>query len=193
MRHDVRVIVLYSAALAAEVIGLALAAHGFRRTWLEFRRPDDQFFAPITETAKTKAREVYIRIRRLIGKPVPPITIEAQSALSSSSAVAVDLTLAWGYLPPVDEEPKAFMDALNRRLSDLNNRVQEAERRLHTEAEAAKTRHAETINEINEVREEYRGQVRTITVGGLREQVAGWLLIVTGVLAAGIGDIISTA
>jgi hypothetical protein len=75
----------------------------------------------------------------------------------------------------------------------LSDRVDAAEEALRSNLDQADARHAEAIRAISELRDEARGQVRTITVGGLREQVAGWSLIVAGVLLAGVGDIINAA
>jgi hypothetical protein len=186
-------LLLYIGALLAEVSGLALAAHGFRRTWLEFRKPDDEFWAPISRPVEAGARSAYVRLRRLIGKPVPPKTVSVTATAAIGLSSAASATVRWGPLPPVDADPAAFMSTLTSRLSALNDRTQALEARLQKDAEAAETRHTQATKAIDQVREEARGQVRTITVGGLREQVAGLLLIAAGVIAAGVGDIVNAA
>jgi hypothetical protein len=50
---------------------------------------------------------------------------------------------------------------------------------------------AEDTKAYMEVRDEVHSQVRTITVGGLREQALGWLLIVVGTVLGGLGNILS--
>lgn len=193
MGQDVQVILLYVGAVVAEVTGLALAAHGFRRTWLEFRDPQDQFIAPMITPITAKVRVAYVRVRTLVGRPISPKTLSVGGASMIVAAGSARVTVTWAPLPSVSDDPAAFMETLDRRLSELNNRVQDAEERRHADARASVAQHAEATRAIDQVRQEARGQVRTITVGGLREQVVGWLLIVAGVLAAGIGDIISAA
>jgi hypothetical protein len=67
VRDHMRVVILYIGALAAEVIGLALAARGFRRTWQESRSPEDCFLRPVTEPIRTRIRVGYVGLRALIG------------------------------------------------------------------------------------------------------------------------------
>ncbi len=184
---------LYVVALVSEVTGLVLAAHGFRRTWLEFRSPDDEFLAPIVKPLANKARIGYVHLRRWIGRPVPPSTVFLSSASVTVAAGSATLTIVQGPFPSVEDDPKAFMEAFERRFRTLSDRVDAAEEALRSNLDQADARHAEAIRAISELRDEARGQVRTITVGGLREQVAGWSLIVAGVLLAGVGDIINGA
>jgi hypothetical protein len=83
------------------------------------------------------------------------------------------------------------MEYLTRRIEHLSEQVQQVNSRVHSHANLAAERHAEAASAINQVRDEVHGQVRTITVGGLREQALGWLLIVVGTVLGGLGNILS--
>jgi len=171
----VLVIILFAVALAAQLAGLILAADGFRRAWREFRRPGDDLWAPIAAPIKSKARAAYVRMRRLIGKPVArPEAAHAPVAVPSMNDLG------------------AFMEELNRRVAELNDRMRQAESSLQANAEVSAARHAEVTEAIVHDREEAREQVRSVAIGGLREQVIGWVLIFAGTLAAGIGDLLNS-
>jgi hypothetical protein len=183
-------VILYVGALIAELAGLVLAAHGFRRTWLEFRNPDEEFFGSVTRPVKITTRKAYARVRKFLGKPIPPRTVHVTGVSSLSLVATASATVTWAPLPSLHQDSDAFIKALDSRLNQLNDRLQNAEKRIRDDAEAAAARHEETAQAIGEARDEARGQVRTVTVGGLREQVIGWSLIVAGVVTAGVGDII---
>jgi hypothetical protein len=170
---------LFAGALAAQLAGLILAADGFRRAWRQFRRPGDDFWGPLPVPIKSKARVAYRRIRRLIGKPVAPPAGTGGSTRASGSI-------------PSMNDPGAFMEHLNRSLAELNDRMQQAESRIQANAGASAARHAEVTEEIIQDRQEAREQVRIVAIGGLREQVIGWVLIFAGTLSAGIGDLLNS-
>lgn len=83
------------------------------------------------------------------------------------------------------------MEMLHSRLGELNDRLQQTESRVRDNAEADAKRHAETSAAIDDVRQEARGQVRTLTIDGLREQVLGWSLIFVGTFLGGLGNLVS--
>ncbi len=176
------VIFLFAAALAAQLAGLILAADGFRRAWREFRRPGDDLWAPIAAPIKSKARAAYVRMRSLIGKPVArPQAAHAPVAEGTASGSPASSMNDLG----------AFMEQLNRRVAELNDRMRQAESSLQANAEVSAARHAEVTEAIVHDREEAREQVRSVAIGGLREQVIGWVLIFAGTVAAGVGDILN--
>jgi len=174
----VSVISLFATALAAELAGLILAADGFRRAWREFRRPGDDLWGSVAAPVRAKIRTAYVRLRNLVGNPAAGPTEPAGSA---DGAVA-----------PSTNDVGAFMEQLNRRVAELNDRIERAERRLQANAEASAARHAEVTETIIRDRAHAHEEVRSVAIGGLREQVIGWVLIVVGTVLAGIGDILNS-
>lgn len=183
-------IVLYVVALVAELAGLALAADGFRRTWREFRRPDDAFWEPVAAPAKQAARSAYVRARRLIGKSLPPAEVKVVG-VTGSATVGVPTVTATGFAVPPVEDVAAYMTYLSHRIDDLSRQIARADAAARAKTESDAQRHAETTRTIEQVQNEMHGQVRTITIEGMREQALGWLLIVIGTFLGGLGNIIA--
>jgi hypothetical protein len=55
-----------------EPAGLVVAIFGIRRTWAEFRNPDERFFAPVTAGLD----RVTLWLNRLFRHRLPPRTVE---------------------------------------------------------------------------------------------------------------------
>lgn len=183
-------IALYITALVAELVGLGLAADGLRRTWREFRNPTDAFWAPLTAPSATLLRWAYLRVRRLVGKSVPPRTVELNDTAAATESFTRDFEARWDVLPP-DDDTQAWLKLLYRRSREINERMQRVEGHIATKAAEDERRYAETTAAIDEVRTHATRQIRTITIGGLREQALGWLLIVVGTVLGGLGNILA--
>ena len=192
-RHDAPVnapLLLNIAGLVLEVAGLGLAADGYRRTWRDFRNPDDEFLAPVANALKAASRRAYAGIRRLIRRPIPPRTVALTAASMAMATSTARATVMWGSFPSIKDDPVGFAETVELRLRTLHRELEEARDRLHDDAEAGKSRHTELMRLVEQAKTDAQGDVRTIAVGGLREQVAGWTLIVLGVIAAGVANII---
>ena len=78
------------------------------------------------------------------------------------------------------------------RLRSLHERLERNEHELYDDREAAIARQAEIERRIQKVEADAQGSVQTIAIGGLREQAFGWSLIVLGVVASGVANIIQS-
>ena len=186
------VIALYTVALLAELAGLALAADGLRRTWRDFRRPEDAFWAPVSVPTKAAAGGAYVRVRRLIGRPVPPVDVRVVTATATALGMATSVDFVGTIVPPVGNT-KAYIEYLSRRLDDLSGQIRHVESRIQADTDANVQRFADATKAIGEVRDEVHGQMRTITIKGLREQALGWVLIVAGTFLGGVGNLIGAS
>jgi hypothetical protein len=171
-----------------EIAGLSLAAVGFMRTWRE-HAPGQDFWQPQKAGARSALQRAVRRLRRMIGRPAP-VHATVGAAAINVSAVAFDARghVTWGPLPdPAD--PPALVAELHRRINELHAALQQARYDITDERKAR-----ETADEAAHaaMREEVEAVVRStqrVAVGGLRLQVAGWSLVLAGIVVGAIASV----
>jgi hypothetical protein len=170
-------VALLALAGVLEIAGLALAAVGFKRTWRE-HAPGQDYWQP----EKARARSAQRRLRRMIGRPAPAHVMPGAAHMNVSATLEARAHVTWGPLPdPAD--PSALVGELHRRLNELHDASQRARFALDDER-AAREAGDEAARAV--IREEVETVVRStqrVAVGGLRLQVAGWFLVLAGIVA----------
>jgi hypothetical protein len=180
-----------SAALAVvgagfETVGLAYAAIGFRRTWTAFRQLGDRFLTPITATLD----RITSWMNRIFNHQPFRRTVSARGGLAVDLTVTARGRKMWSPLPRPEDDLGQFAAVVGERLSDLFDRVQALRFEILDEAKAASDRDSETRQLLDDYRAETQSTVQSITVGGLREQAFGWLLVVVGVVVQTTGQLV---
>lgn len=184
-------IVIFGVGFVVELVGLAIAAHGFHRTWNEFSR-EDRFLAPVTAAAGRAAQRTRRVANRIFRRRPQPITVGLASATLRFSAVSVRPIQSYGPLPPIGEDQPAFADVVQRRLDELLQQVQRVEHSLSDEVKAVEERIKGTARTLDGRISEVEKMSQSIAVGGLREQVFGWGLIVVGFTLQGVAQLMQT-
>jgi hypothetical protein len=175
-------------AAALEIAGLSMAAVGFMRTWRE-HAPGQDFWEPQKARARSARQGAVRGLRQMIGRPAPQhVTVGA--AHINLSAVAFDARghVTWGPLPDPADLP-ALVAELHRRINELHAALQQARYDITDERKAR-----ETADEAAHaaMREEVEAVVRStqrVAVGGLRLQVAGWSLVLAGIVVGAIASV----
>jgi len=186
-------LVLNVVGLLFEVGGLVLAAHGYQRTWTEFRNAEDKFFQPVTQPLNVVWRRMFAAFRRVIRRPITTRTVSG-SAVASGIGLAGHArgSVTWAPFPPIKEDPVKFAEIVELRLRTLHKQLEEARDKQYDDREAANARHAEALGLIDKLRTESKGHVQTIAVGGLREAAAGLASVGIGVIASGLANIMQS-
>jgi hypothetical protein len=172
---------VFWAGAGFEVLGLAVGAVGFRRTWREFSTGDRMFGKEI-EWAKNKYKAVKDYVHRRLGRKQvaapPQVTASINLTLSMDGASGV------GYvgLPSPIDDPEAFASAVGERLRSLNDNVRTLREQLDSEVGAREAADHKVSSELRTKVAEVEGLSRQIAIGGLREQVVGWSCIVVGII-----------
>lgn len=97
------------------------------------------------------------------------------------------LSWATGPLPSITGDPAGFADLVDKRLAELMQRVQAVDHRLSDQLAAMRERDLRGLRDrLAHVEETTRG----VAIGGLREQVFGWALVVLGFTIQGIAQFI---
>jgi hypothetical protein len=182
-------ILLRAALDLLNLAGIAVTIHGLGRLWRDHRRPDDRFWAFAVGPTKSVLGRVYAWIRKLFGVSAPPTALRGSTDMATGTDAGI-LTMTWGSLPSMNDDPEAFQTELNRRLGELKDAQQQADRRTQIHADAVAVQGIELAEAIQHGREEARGQVRELAVGGIREALLGLALIFLAALGDGLIDLI---
>ena len=185
-------VALLALAGALEIAGLSLAAVGFIRTWRE-HAPGLDYWQPHKAMARTARERAVRRIRQMIGRPAPQhVTLGAAHINVSAIALDARAHVTWGPLPdPAD--PPALVAELHRRINELHAALQQAQYDITDERKAR-----ETADEAAHaaMREEVEAVVRStqrVAVGGLHLQVAGWFLVLVGIVVGTVANVYQAA
>jgi hypothetical protein len=103
-----------------QLVGLIVAARGFRETWTEFGDSDQKFFAPVT----ARLDRLTIALNRLFHVPMWTSRVEAQVALGAGMTDSVRARTSWGPLPSISGDPEKFAEEVQRRLDKLHQDLQ---------------------------------------------------------------------
>jgi hypothetical protein len=182
------VIALLLLAAALEITGLWLAAVGFKRTWRE-HAPGQDFWQPMKARARSTRQGAVRRIRQMIGRPAPA-HVTLGTATIALSAVALDARgrVTWGPLPDPSDQP-ALVAELHQRINDLHAALQQAQHDLIDERNARETGDEAAHTAMRAEVETVVHSTQRVAVGGLRLQVAGWLLVLAGIIVGTIANI----
>jgi hypothetical protein len=171
-----------------ELVGLGISLRGFIRTWAE-HPTDEEFFAFVSRAVSGGMAGAARLTRRVLGLKPRPTTVQAEAALAWATAGQPRVVIGWGPLPAVDADPHGFAAAVEERLNTLHRTVQDLQHALMEQGEAAKDREdklkADVVARIAEV----EAMTHHVAVGGLRQQVLGWALVVAGFLMQAVSQV----
>ncbi|MGY4768965.1 hypothetical protein ACXC9Q_18795 [Kribbella sp. CWNU-51] len=190
------VIVLYCLAGLFELVGLALAFHGFDRTWKEFVH-DETLGSAFRRSSLLAVRRSAAAADRW-GRQVLHIKGRAkvvQGVAMSSMRMTSRATgrVSFGPLPSIVDDPQGFAEEVHRRLQRAHATGQDAQEAIADEREA-RVESVSALDRRTQARiTEVAGKSENIAVGGLVEQIWGWLFILAGVALGAIGDIVQAA
>ncbi len=192
VRQAVLVIAMYVLAGLFELVGLALALHGFKRTWTEFIEDEalSAAFARSSWSAIQRSAATANRWgRRVLHIKSKPKVVQVKAASSIGVASRATARVSFGPLPSIVDDPHEFAEEVHRRLQRVHATVQDAQEAIADE----RTARVESVSELDR-RTSARitnvaGKSKTIAVDGLVEQIYGWSFIVVGVVLGAIGNI----
>lgn len=189
-------IVLYVVAGIAEVVGLLLALHGFRRTWAEFGSTDhglrQAVIAPMAGLTQRLVDQLEARLRSLLGRP-RNVTIHASTVESISLVDRPSVRVTFGPLPSITDDPEMFAVEVHRRVQDIHEKAQGAQEAAQSEAVARDAVMKALQRKLDDTTREMESMSRTIAVGGLVGQIYGWMFIFIGTALGTLGNIIEAA
>jgi hypothetical protein len=174
-----------------ELVGLALAAVGFRQTWLE-HAGDEPFLRPVTRRVSAWTMAARRRVRVWLRRPEHRTVASAEVALGWDAAEARGV-VSWGPLPDPVANLAAFASNVDDRLNRLHTLVQEAR---HAVADEQMAR----ADADGKLRDEFSGEVgrveflsHRVAVGGLRLQALGWFFVLLGVVVSTVGNLVQAS
>lgn len=177
--------ITFAVGFVVELVGLGVAAHGFHETWKQHSR-GEQFFAPLFAAGRRRLADLRRGARRLLRRHE---TVAADAHASSAMGLSSHARAVVGYgpLPSITGDPAGFADLVDKRLAELMQRVQAVDHRLSDQLAAMRERDLRGLRDrLAHVEETTRG----VAIGGLREQVFGWALVVLGFTIQGIAQFI---
>lgn len=180
-------LIVFGVGAALEVVGLSVGAVGFHKTWQEFSTGDRRFLQPEIERLRRVpawARRVLRRRRDVV---VHPAAIESTVSSGVSS-----LHVTMGGLPSIAEDPEFFASEVQRRLRELHEESQRRPRESPLNPLRARLPLASLHTQLAERFSHAEGLSRSIAVGGLRQQVFGWLLIAVGFTVQAVATFMQT-
>lgn len=186
-------IVLYALAGAFEMVGLALALHGFKRTWAEFveGEPLSSAFARSSWSAVQRSTDAVNRwSRRVLRLKGRPKVVKLGIASEVHTTGRLTARVSFGPLPSIENDPAGFAEETHLRLQRLHATAQDVQESVADErlarVEAVSELDSRTATQITEL----AGKSESIAVGGLVEQIYGWFFIVAGVALGTIGNLV---
>ncbi len=173
--------VLDVAGFVLQAAGLVLAGVGLRRTWLEFRRPDERFTDPILAVVRAvgqRAARMRAAALRLLCRPSQKV-VGAGVAMGSGAAFNARGRVNFGKLPAevtiedalreLDRRTRDIMD----RLADLHDQHLDDTDEVRKAIEALGKRLETEVGRLAE-------QDRRLAVGGIRQAALGLMLAAAG-------------
>jgi len=165
---------------------LGVAAHGFHQTWSQFSS-GDKFLAPVTAAVRRQGAAVRRIADRLLRRH-RSVTVQVGLADDVGLTDSVRAVKAYGPLPSIADDPDGFADLVGKRLAELLERVQAVDHRLSDQVAAMQERGERDLRDVRDRLAHIEAISRSVAVGGLREQVFGWALIVVGFTVQGIAQ-----
>jgi hypothetical protein len=190
------VILLYSLAGIFEAAGLLLAGRGFYRTWSEFGTGESLrgvTLGPVARRASAGVAWVEHWVSRLLRRPVSARVHAVAADATIHMTARVTARVDFGPLPSVLEDPEQFAAEVHRRIQSLHEKVQATQDSIGDESGAREQEAAELRSQLDARAGEIEQLSKTVAVGGLVDQIYGWLLIVAGVALGTLGNLIQAA
>jgi hypothetical protein len=188
------VIVAYSLAGLFEVVGLALAFIGFNRTWkvfvdtetlpTAFRR---SAVAAIQRAAADADRWVRNVLRMKAKTKVEGIDVASEMNMTGQ----LRARLTFGPLPSIEADPQRFAAEVHRRLQQVLSMAQDAQDAIADEREARTDSLGKLDDRLLARINEVAGKAESVAVGGLVEQVWGWIFVLAGVALGTFANILA--
>jgi hypothetical protein len=190
--------ILSTAGTLLQLIGVAIAAWGLRKTWTENAPEGEQFWAPVIGAARAVARGVNarlhsarLRIGTLFGRH--PTTI-ARAGAAFGSGMALNATLRvgkqFGTLPKTMGTRHAI-DELDERTRELMDRVNDVRDAAADEHMRASSEETELATRIGSVTNSLNQRVTHIAVGGMRLESLGLFMVAFGLLLQALAPLIA--
>jgi len=179
------------AAAVLELIGLVLAAVGFKRTWREHAHAKD-FWLPLKRDVARAVRHIARAMRKVLRRPGQPVNVDVHPATIRSEAriFTPTITSAWPPLPnPADDGP-AFATEVHERLNQLHSLIQGDQRALAKEQNTREDEDAKLRTELTELGTVVDAKTANVAVGGLRLQVLGWSFLLVGIVVGAIVNVV---
>ena len=170
--------------------GLALQLAGFGTVALGLAELRDKFtdrpslLSRISRRLSLVGRLAWIRASQLIGRPVPPITLQVQGAESAGASDSVSVEVSYGSLDDRRPLPEQLAQ-LDIRTREMQTRLNELQRGLRLESETRVRAEAEERAQRRAEMAALDRKVVDVAAGGLRLE---WL----GVVAFLVGTVLST-
>jgi hypothetical protein len=165
-----------------ELVGLALAAVGFRQTWTA-HAGDEQFWAPAREWAMRRKAPFICWLRRVLRRP-RHTTVGAGAATAAGAALDARAKIGWGPLPDPISDLATFAAVVHERLNRLHSTVQDLEHALKEERKTRERADEEVRTDLSAKIDEVANLSRDVAVGGIRLQLAGWFFLLVGLVVS---------
>ena len=182
------IVALYALATAFDLVGLTLAAIGFRRTWLAHAH-DDKFFGPAKAWIRNKARRAENAGRKLFQRQPKPQTNEGSAASVVRYEGEAQGRVDFGLLPDLTDAD-AFLAAIRERLDRLHSMIQDGDEALADEHKAREAEDKKLRADLSSQIARVEASTQHVAVGGLRLQVVGWTFLFFGVSLGGFVNVI---
>lgn len=189
------IVLAYCLAALFEAVGLTLAFIGFNRTWKVFVDTETLPTA-VGRSSRSAVRSSAVAAGRwgrnlLHLKSRPKHVVATGATVSARATVSATGRVSFGPLPSIDDDPQGCADAVHDRFQRVHSTAQDAQDAIADERKAR----AETVAKLDDRLaariHEVEGKSKSVAVGGLVEQVWGWLFILTGLVLGTIANIMS--
>jgi hypothetical protein len=169
---------------ALQVAGVVVTSIGATRTWNEFS-PDERLFAEAIRRVQSLASSIYIRLRSLVGKPVP-------ARMSSMGAEPMIRTGGRGNLTKnyaaidTDSDVLDILHDLDRRTRELQDEANRISSQLFKTLPELRQRLTNIEKQLTESIARLEHRDRQVATGGIKSILGGLALVAFGVVVQSV-------
>lgn len=169
----------------AELIGLGLIYAGFRRV-LRKSLPDERLAAMVLRQSRNSADVALARAKAFVTRK--PYAEATHTIVAAGSAHLHFTGSATGYagLPPVTDDPAAFVKALDQKLIQLGVQLANQDSKVDRTKTALEAQIKQVSDDVDRRFVQREELEREFTRSDLTLQVWGWLLVVLGLTMSGL-------
>jgi hypothetical protein len=177
--------------IVLQAIGLSFAAYGIWQTFRAFAPEGEGFWgwlgSPIAERGRRIGQWTALRWRQLLRRPQHHV-IGVGAAIGLVGALNARVRVGFG---PLDlSQQEAALRELERRVSQLSDRIAEVDEHWADETDSLRGQVAALETRIDTAIAELKSRDQTVAVGGLRPAVFGLFLNGLGLLLIAAGLIL---
>jgi hypothetical protein len=179
---------VYLIGFILEIVGLAVAAYGFQRTWSE-HPTGERFLEPLFRRVAAGTRHSRALLARVFQRH-PRVVAASGTAVAIGVATSARARVGFGPLPSMEADPAAFATAVEARLGQLLERLQDTDEKLSDRISAETSRVDADRAAIERRIGDLANTTRNVAVGGIRLQVTGWFFVFFGFFLQALAQLV---